>query len=127
MFLGGEMADGTGTSIVSSITPAEGNSPDNEDEVNEVEVPDLAPPDENWMPFNGKYPLDYKFSGFLTFFIFGPHTQYLSFLISTSRNSKKKKSSKSGGKAHQRDEEAKRARMKRERGNYRSITIQTKV
>ena len=91
------------------------------------EVADMPAPDDDWLPFGDVAPDTYRFPGYTTLCCFGPHTQFLSMLLTTAGNTDAMKKSKKGGRAHQRNEEAKRARLERHNNPDRGMNIKTKV
>ena len=83
--------------------------------------------DDSWMPFGEKAPLGYRFPGYCAYACFGPHTNFFSNLINPQGNSDKDKSKQNTGRSHQRQEEAKRAKLARENGANRGLTMDSKI
>jgi hypothetical protein len=81
--------------------------------------------DEEFVPFGGVAPKSWRFPGYITFLCFGPHTEYLSILLTTKGNGEKDKDT--SGRSHQRKEMAKRDSARRNNGTDRGMSIQTKV
>ena len=91
------------------------------------EAVDMPRPDDDWVPFGGVAPPSYRFPGYITLYCFGPHTQFYSMLLTTKGNSDEMKKSKTAGRKHQREQEAKRARVEQQHNNDRGMNIKTKV
>ena len=98
------------------------------DGLDDIEGLDVSSvPNKDWIPFGGTAPPPYRFPGYIAFACFGPHTPYLSVLLSTKGNSVEKKKNHAGGREAIREEQTKRQRVERNHGTHLGMNMQAKV